>query len=99
MALAVLRFESVDSLGQTGNLTSSLLPMNDALARDLVQSGGGVGQCLLGAFLIIVLNGGAHILDHVLHAGAGGAVADVTLNALLMALDSGLVVGHGLLRC
>ena len=63
-----LRFKRVNSFGQTGNLAGSLLPMNHTLTRDLVQSGRGIGQGLLGAFLIIVLNGGAHILYHVLYA-------------------------------
>ena len=64
--------------------------MNDPLARDLVQRGRGIGQGLLSAFLVVIQNGGAHLFDHVLHAGTGGTVAGVTLDALLMALDSGL---------
>ena len=76
-----LRFERVDSLGQTGNLTSGFLPVNDPLARDLVQRGRGIGQGLLSAFLVVIQNGGAHLFDHVLHAGTGGTVAGVTLDA------------------
>lgn len=91
-------FKSVNSLGQTGNLTGRLLPVNDALACDLVQCRSRIGQSLLCGFLVIVLDGGANFLHHVLHTGTGGTIAGITLDALLMALDSGLVVSHGLLR-
>lgn len=52
-------FKSVNSLGQTGNLTGRLLPVNDALACDLVQCRSRIGQSLLCGFLVIVLDGRA----------------------------------------
>ena len=61
--------------------------MQRALAGGLGQHGGGDGQRSIGQALVLALNRVAHILDGVLHAGAGGTVAGGPVEALLVTFD------------
>ena len=87
-------FGSVESLGKARNLAGGLLPMDDALGGGLIQRRGGGAQELRSGSLIISLDGGANRFHHILDAGLDGTIASSALHALLMTLDSRLVVGH-----
>ena len=84
----------VQSLGKAGNLTGSLLPMNDALGGGLVDGRSGGAQELSGGSLIFGLDGGTNGFHNILDAGLNGAITSSALHALLVTLDSRLVVGH-----
>mgnify|MGYP000022654663 FL=1 len=87
-------FGSVESLGKARNLAGGLLPMDDALGGGLIQGRGGGAQELRSGSLVISLDGGANRFHHILDAGLDGTIASSALHALLMTLDSRLVVGH-----
>lgn len=87
-------FGSVESLGKARNLAGGLLPMDDALGGGLIQRRGGGAQKLRSGSLIIGLDGGADRFHHILDAGLDSTIASSALHALLMTLDSRLVVGH-----
>lgn len=87
-------FGSVESLGKARNLAGGLLPMDDALGGGLIQRRSGSAQELRGGSLIISLDSGADRFHHILDAGLDGTIASSALHALLMTLDSRLVVGH-----
>ena len=91
-------FGSVESLGKARNLAGGLLPMDDALGGGLIQRRGGGAQELRSGSLIISLDGGANRFHHILDAGLDGTIASSALHALLMTLDSRLVLATISLR-
>lgn len=83
----LLGFYAVDSTGQTRNLARGLLPVHGALAGGLGKHGSGGHQSFTGLSLVAAGNGGTHLLDGVLDASAGGAVAAGSFYALPVTLD------------
>ena len=62
-------------MSQTRNFACGFLPVQGALTGGLGKHGSGVGQSFAGLTLFVVLDGGANLLDGILHAGTGGAIA------------------------
>ena len=74
-------------MSQTRNFACGFLPVQGALTGSLGKHGSGVGQSFAGLTLFVVLDGGANLLDGILHAGTGGAIAACPLQALLVTLE------------
>ena len=74
-------------MGKTRNFACGFLPVQGALTGSLSKHGSGVGQSFAGLTLFVVLDGGANLLDGILHAGTGGAIAACPLQALLVTLE------------
>ena len=87
----------VDGGGQAGNAPTSIAPVQHLLASGLVQHLGRCSQGLSGLLDIAIRNSLAHGLHDVLYAGLDRLVAGIGLEALTVALERRLVVGHNLL--
>ena len=68
--------------------------MDNASAGNLIQGGISAHQSGCGRGLVITLDGGANGFNHVLDLGFRCSVTAVALQALLMAFNCGLVIGH-----